>query len=83
MEAFANHLWQLELPLSGLPGGVIKGSSHNAPNFVSDPDMESLIMTVPFAGLIRCGWRLKKKGGTENQALGRSRGGLYKNSHHS
>ena len=23
-----------------------------------------------------CGWRLKKKGGTENQALGRSRGGF-------
>ena len=63
---------------SGLPGGVIKGSSHRCTNTSSlTPIWSRLLLTVPFAGLIRVRLaHLKKKGGTENQALGRSRGGF-------
>ena len=52
------------------------------PHFASDPDIESLIVDSTIcrahpsaAGALKS-WRLKKKGGTENQALGRSRGGF-------
>ncbi len=51
-------------------------------HFASDPDIESLIVDSTIcrahpsaAGALKS-WHLKKNGGTENQALGRSRGGF-------
>ena len=51
-------------------------------HFAADPNIESLIVDSTIirahpcaAGTLKS-WRLKKKGGTENQALGCSRGGF-------
>ena len=78
METSTRHLWQIEHPLQAVCSMVRQRYLHtDAPPLRRRPQYR-----VAYCGQYNhssapvCGGRLKKKGGTENQALGRSRGGF-------